>query len=217
MDAGAVEGVGLNGGTKMSYAFMAAKSYDTNGSPMKDLNFTDEELLIVDDILVVEWLVKVRVSWKGKLRAHGNGLDEGADLVHNMETIQETEVLPTNVDISSVSVVDKSNAHKAVARTREGFSLSNQHTKENRGLQIKKGSKTHFSNRVVLSECLRSTAYMIDFEARRMQHGLERDHDAMDDDDPDGYNLEVVDVIYDSQHHVDAMLGGSHKGDMPSQ
>ncbi|KAK9003079.1 hypothetical protein V6N11_060650 [Hibiscus sabdariffa] len=54
MDAGAMEGDGLNGGTKISYSSMAAKSHDTDGSPMKDLNFTGEEVVVLDEDCLVD-------------------------------------------------------------------------------------------------------------------------------------------------------------------
>ncbi|KAK8631776.1 hypothetical protein V6N13_028555 [Hibiscus sabdariffa] len=57
---------------------------------------------------------------------------------------------------------------------------------------------------------------MIDVEAMGMEHGLEQDHDAMDDDDLDVPNLGAKTDLLNTLNDVEPTLGGRGKGFIPS-
>ncbi|KAL4324586.1 hypothetical protein GQ457_11G000230 [Hibiscus cannabinus] len=102
----------------------------------------------------------------------------------------------------AMSVIEKGSRQKSRSRSREGFVLSKQHSKENKGLRIKKGIGLCSPPRAVFAEWIPSVSNMIDDEARRMHHGLEQNHDAMDDDDPGRSLTEVRDDMCDPRHGV---------------
>ncbi|KAK8594001.1 hypothetical protein V6N12_046072 [Hibiscus sabdariffa] len=90
-----------------------------------------------------------------------------------------------------VTVKDGHNVSKVSLRSREGSSLSKQHVKVNKSLHFKQTMGVRSLPCVTLTDWLMGVSSMIDDEAQWMQHGLERNHEVIDNDDPKGTNLEV--------------------------
>ncbi|KAK8692441.1 hypothetical protein V6N13_075900 [Hibiscus sabdariffa] len=88
-----------------------------------------------------------------------------------------------------VTVTDGTHVTKGLNRAGEGS--SKQQVRLNRGLRIKQPLGVRSLSRVPISNWTPGVVSMIDDEAQRMQHGLDRDYEVMDDDDPDGGDFET--------------------------
>ncbi|KAK8600979.1 hypothetical protein V6N13_059280 [Hibiscus sabdariffa] len=81
----------------------------------------------------------------------------------------------------AVTVMDGTRVSQVSNRVGEGS--SKQHVKLSRGLSIKQPLGVRSSVRVPIAAWIMGVSDMIDDEARRMQHVLDRDYEVIDDDD----------------------------------
>ncbi|KAK8698011.1 hypothetical protein V6N13_114143 [Hibiscus sabdariffa] len=86
-----------------------------------------------------------------------------------------------------VTVMDGTHVSKVMDRACKGS--SKQQVRLSRGLRIKQPLGVRSSYRVLVSDWLPGVVDMIDDEAQRIQHGLDRDYEVMNDDDSNGVTL----------------------------
>ncbi|KAK8707826.1 hypothetical protein V6N13_058878 [Hibiscus sabdariffa] len=145
--------------------------------------------MVDDDVVVVLERIVIQETGRDPISANtiNEQINEGVEaevLVHDVDAKMEKHV--------AMSVVEKGIMQNHGSRSMELIVLSKQHSKENKGLRIKKGSGVCNPTPTTLSKWLPSVSNMIDVEARCIHHGLEQSHDAMDDDDSDRNHLEEL-------------------------